>query len=94
MAALFHDNFQVDWTRAVCVVRPCDWEEDGHVALAEWGKKVAAAKDAAVEKYGRWDGHFYADIPPAPAGYFDNDADNYYLHQAIMASWKKWGKHA
>jgi hypothetical protein len=87
MAATFHNNFQVDWTRAVCVVRPCDWDE----TLTEWGKKVAAAKDAAVKKYGRWDGHFYADIPSPPPGYFDNDVDNHFLHKAIVAAWRTFG---
>lgn len=79
-------------SQPICVVRPCDWKDDGHIELAEWGKKVAAAKDAAVKKYGRWDGHFYADIPAAPAGYFDHDRDNYYYHKAIMAAWKHWGE--
>lgn len=77
-------------SQPVCVVRPCDWEEDGHVELAKWGKGVAAAKDAAVEKYG-WEFHYYADLPPLPAGYFANDHDNYYFHQAVMAAWKYWG---
>jgi hypothetical protein len=81
-------------SRPVCVVRPCDWEYDGHVELANWGKQVAAAKDAAVGEYGRWDGHFYAVIPKPPAGYFEDDSDNYYIREAITAAWKYWGKYA
>jgi len=81
-------------SQPVCVVRPCDWEEDGHIELAKWGKEVAAAKDAAVEKYGRWDGHFYWDFPEPPAGYFGGEHGTYYLQKAIMAAWKYWGKHA
>lgn len=77
----------------VCVVRPCDWEEDGHIELAEWGRKVAAAKDAAMEKYGS-PMLLPNELPALPTGYFVNDHDNYYLHQAIMAAWKYWGKRA
>jgi hypothetical protein len=78
----------------VCVARPCDWESDGHFKLVEWGKKVAAAKDAEVEKYGRWDDHFYAKLPQPPQEYFNSKDDTYYLHKAIMAAWRCWGKYA
>lgn len=78
---------------AVCVVRPCDWEMDGHSDLAEWGKKVAAAKDSAMEKYGN-PTLYGKEFPEPPAGYFGGEHGTYYLQQAAKAAWKYWGKYS
>jgi len=80
-------------SQLVCVVSPCDWEKDGHVELAEWGKKLAAAKDLAKQRYGNaW--LTPTEFPEPPAGYFVGDNGPYYLQQAAKAAWKYWGKYA
>lgn len=80
-------------SQPVCVVRPCDWEFEGHIELAEWGKKVAAAKDEAMKKYGN-PMLLAHEFPAPPAGYFGGEYGSYYLQQAVMAAWKYWGKYA